>query len=157
MTPWPLLLISLVVAMSPHAVDARSPALHRVGGGKFSWKVGVNFTDWSSHERFFVGDWLYFGFDKHNYSVLEVNRTGYDHCVEKGFIANITRGGRDVFNLTDSRPYFFISGHGFCSQGVKVAVNVLVGDDSAVSSAAGVSPSLIFLFALLYLVLHICS
>lgn len=31
--------------------------LHRVGG-KLGWTPSVNFTEWSSHESFYVNDWL---------------------------------------------------------------------------------------------------
>lgn len=39
-------------------VEGRDPVLHRVGGGKYTWAPNVNFTDWSIHEHFYVGDWL---------------------------------------------------------------------------------------------------
>ncbi|KAI4365260.1 hypothetical protein MLD38_021259 [Melastoma candidum] len=106
-------------------VEARQPVLHRVGGGRNTWVPNINFTDWSSHEQFYVGDWLYFGFDKRVYNVLEVNKTSYEDCVEEGFITNVTRGGRDVFNLTDAKTYYFICGRGYCFQGMKVAVHVV--------------------------------
>ena len=38
--------------------ENRQPVLHRVGGGRFTWKPNVNFTDWAIHEQFYVGDWL---------------------------------------------------------------------------------------------------
>ncbi|BBH05440.1 early nodulin-like protein 20 [Prunus dulcis] len=65
-----------------------------------------------------------FGFDKHIYNVLEVNKTSYDNCIDKDFIYNVTRGGRDVFNLTEANTYFFLSGRGYCFEGMKVAVQV---------------------------------
>ncbi|KAJ6315919.1 hypothetical protein OIU78_019236 [Salix suchowensis] len=68
------------------------------------------------------GDWLYFGFDKTRYNVLEVSKMNYNNCDDKSFITNITRGGRDVFNLTEARPYYFLSGLGYCFEGMKVAV-----------------------------------
>ncbi|KAL4332698.1 hypothetical protein GQ457_07G034230 [Hibiscus cannabinus] len=117
-----LLLLLLVTA---EKTESREPVLHRVGGGRFSWKPNVNFTDWAIHEQFFVGDWLYFGFNRQLYSVLQVNQTSYDNCIEQDFIYNITKGGRDVFNLTRPKPYYFISGRGYCSKGgMKVAIKV---------------------------------
>ncbi|KAM7516748.1 hypothetical protein LguiA_006331 [Lonicera macranthoides] len=101
----------------------REPHLHKVGGTK-GWTQNVNYTEWSLHERFYVGDWLYFVFDKHSYTVLEVNKTNYEMCRELNFIKNITKGGRDVFNLTDARPFYFISGGGYCYHGMKLAINV---------------------------------
>ncbi|KAF5744972.1 lamin-like protein [Tripterygium wilfordii] len=102
--------------------DCRKPVLHRVGGGKYSWAPNFNFSEWASHEEFYVGDWLYFGFDKQRYNVLEVNKTGYDKCIDTNFVMNITRGGRDVFNLTEPKPYYFISGGGYCFKGMKLAI-----------------------------------
>lgn len=55
---------------------------------------------------------------------MEVNKTNYDKCIEKDFITNITRGGRDVFNLTEAKPFYFLSGRGYCFKGMKVAVYV---------------------------------
>uniref|UniRef100_A0A3Q7F919 Phytocyanin domain-containing protein n=1 Tax=Solanum lycopersicum TaxID=4081 RepID=A0A3Q7F919_SOLLC len=68
-----------------------------------------------------VGDFV---FDKHYYSVLEVNQTNYEQCIDSDFISNITRGGRDVFHLTQARPYYFISSGGYCFHGMKLAINV---------------------------------
>lgn len=81
--------------------------------------VNTNFCDVSNFFCF-----LDFGFDKHIYNVLEVNKTSYENCNEKDFIFNITKGGRDVFNLTEAKTYYFLSGRGFCFQGMKVAVFV---------------------------------
>ncbi|KAF5744975.1 lamin-like protein-like [Tripterygium wilfordii] len=99
-------------------------SLHYVGGGKTTWAPNVNLTDWASHhEHFYVGDWLYFGFDKHSYSVLEVNRTSYENCISTDFLKNVTRGGRDVFQMIEAKTYYFIDGRGFCFQGLKVAID----------------------------------
>ncbi|KAE8734435.1 hypothetical protein F3Y22_tig00000764pilonHSYRG00036 [Hibiscus syriacus] len=118
-----LCLVLLMVTVEK--TESREPVLHRVGGGRFSWKPNVNFTDWAIHEQFFVGDWLYFGFNKQLYSVLQVSQTSYDNCIEQDSIKNITKGGRDVFNLTEAKPYYFISGGGYCSKGgMKVAIIV---------------------------------
>ncbi|GKV08264.1 hypothetical protein SLE2022_197170 [Rubroshorea leprosula] len=103
---------------------AQGENIHFVGGGKYNWAPNVNFTEWSSDEHFYVKDWLYFGFDKNMYNVLEVNETSYEKCIDTDFITNITKGGRDVFQLSEVRQYFFISGRGFCFNGLKVAVNV---------------------------------
>ncbi|XP_039042341.1 lamin-like protein [Hibiscus syriacus] len=115
----------VLLMVTVEKTESREPVLHRVGGGRFSWKPNVNFTDWAIHEQFFVGDWLYFGFNKQLYSVLQVNQTSYDNCIEQDSIKNITKGGRDVFNLTEAKPYYFISGGGHCSMGgMKVALIV---------------------------------
>ncbi|CAO2830352.1 unnamed protein product [Amaranthus hypochondriacus] len=106
--------------------EGRVPVLHEVGGDRYGWRVNINFTNWASHQHFYVGDWLYFGFDKTKASVLEVNQTGYRNCIETNFITNITKGGRDVFNLTAARPYYFISGRGYCKRGIKLSITVQI-------------------------------
>ncbi|XP_044468833.1 lamin-like protein [Mangifera indica] len=100
-----------------------SSNLHRVGD-KMGWAPNVNFSEWSSRERFFTGDWLLFNFDKNMYNVLEVNKTSYNGCNDQNFITNITKGGRDVYQLQEPRPYYFLSGRGFCWGGMKLAVMV---------------------------------
>ncbi|WRX31964.1 Phytocyanin domain - like 10 [Theobroma cacao] len=120
-----IILAFLVLQMvSVLITECRQPVLHRVGGGRFTWKPNVNFTKWAIHEQFYVGDWLYFGFNKQLYTVLQVNETCYDNCIDKDFIKNITKGGRDVVNLTEAKPYYFISGRGHCFEGMKVAIFV---------------------------------
>ncbi|XP_057953431.1 early nodulin-like protein 20 [Malania oleifera] len=107
-------------------VECRKPSLHRVGGQREGWKPNVNYTNWTTHETFYVGDWLYFGFDKRYFNVLEVNHTCYETCTDRDFIKNVTRGGRDVFNLTEPKPYYFICGGAqFCFNGMKLAVHVV--------------------------------
>ncbi|TYH16321.1 hypothetical protein ES288_A05G108100v1 [Gossypium darwinii] len=98
--------------------ESRESVLHRVGGGRYSWKPNVNFTGWAIHE------YVNFGFNKQSYSVLQVNETSYPNCIEENFINNITKGGRDVFNLTMPKLYYFISGRGYCFKRMKVAIFV---------------------------------
>nr|GEZ58599.1 lamin-like protein [Tanacetum cinerariifolium] len=60
------------------------------------------------------------------YNVLEVNETSYTSCNENGFISNLTRGaGRDVFELKNPKPYYFLASGGYCYNGMKLAVNVV--------------------------------
>lgn len=82
-----------------------------------------------------------FGFDKQLISVLEVNQTGYKNCIESNYLTNITRGGRDVFNLTVAKPYYFISGRGYCNRGIKLAITVhdAPPDSSPPSSSESIS------------------
>lgn len=157
-----LKMVAVMVIMKLLCAECRDPVLHRVGGGRYGWNPETNFTEWSIHEHFYVGDWLCklpfsfifsitnmifhylrkvfeatflyyffpflvdsdFGFDKKTHSVLEVNRSSYEKCIDKGFISNITRGGRDVFNLTEAKTYYFLDGRGFCIKGMKVSVLV---------------------------------
>ncbi|AES74792.2 putative cupredoxin [Medicago truncatula] len=120
-----LLMVSVVLgvlSLWPMVVMG-GPKLHKVGGSK-GWKENVNYTTWSSQEHVYVGDWLKFVFDKRYYNVLEVNKTGYDYCIDMTFIRNLTRGGRDVVQLTEAKTYYFITGGGYCFHGMKVAVDV---------------------------------
>lgn len=63
-------------------------------------------------------------FDKHYYNVLEVTKSNYERCNDGEFVKNVTRGGRDVYNLTEVRSYYFLSGGGYCFGGMKVAIHV---------------------------------
>ncbi|KAI3500713.1 hypothetical protein L1887_36538 [Cichorium endivia] len=123
---WPttVLVVAAAAAMLT-CVMCRSPVRHLVGG-KEMWIPNHNYTDWSHQETFYVGDWLYFVYDKHMYNVLQVNETSYDNCTEQGFLFNITRGaGRDVFELTQPKTYYFLASGGYCYNGMKVAINVV--------------------------------
>lgn len=65
-------------------------------------------------------------YDKYLFNVLEVNETSYKNCNDRGFIFNITRGaGRDLFELTQPKPYYFLASGGYCYNGMKVTVNVV--------------------------------
>ncbi|KAK4275830.1 hypothetical protein QN277_018849 [Acacia crassicarpa] len=118
-------MVWIIVLVTTMTIKMAEAEVHYVGGGKDNWAPNVNFSEWSIHEHFYVGDWLYFGYDKNTYNVLEVNKTSYEKCIETDFISNITRGGRDVFELTEPRLYYFLSGRGFCWQGMKVAIKVV--------------------------------
>ncbi|KAK1359541.1 Phytocyanin domain-containing protein [Heracleum sosnowskyi] len=138
---WTVMIAAAVMLTA--VADGRETVLHRVGG-KFGWTYNaVNYTEWSLNEtpRFYVGDWLQFAYDKHRYNVLEVNQTGYEQCRDQGFIKNITRGGgKDVFNLTEAKTYYFLSGGGYCYQGMKLFVDVVDYSRLAPAPTPGNSP-----------------
>ncbi|KAL4367864.1 hypothetical protein GQ457_05G017280 [Hibiscus cannabinus] len=151
----------VVMVVSVVSIKLSVATLHRVGNSH-GWSPNVNYSEWSDHDRFYVGDWLrmlspsfsffffnlliliilytlydsskiniiiftgiaLFNFDKRYFNVLEVNQTSYENCNDQGFIKNITRGGRDVIELTEARPYYFLSSGGYCYNGMKVAVDV---------------------------------
>ncbi|MBA0665936.1 hypothetical protein Goklo_002403, partial [Gossypium klotzschianum] len=79
----------MLMAILMVSMESSMAALHRVGG-KLGWNPNVNYSEWSDHERFYVGDWLLFNFDKRYFNVLEVNETSYDNCNDQGFVKNIT-------------------------------------------------------------------
>lgn len=66
-----------------------------------------------------------FGFDRTRHNILQVNKSSYEQCIDNDFIFNVTRGGRDVFQLLQPKPYYFICGRGYCLKGMKLSVNVL--------------------------------
>ncbi|XP_058745118.1 early nodulin-like protein 20 [Vicia villosa] len=124
---------------------------HDVGGNKFGWVPGGNLTQWSLNEHFLVGEWLYFGYDRHSFNVLEVNQTSYEKCIDTGFIKNISTGaGRDVFQLTEAKTYYFLSGGGYCWEGVKLAVDVLDHLPPAPAPAPNGSSSISSTFQIYY-------
>ncbi|XP_054790857.1 mavicyanin-like [Prosopis cineraria] len=142
MQNWRLTVMSRVVAMVaavlPIMAAMGDPVLHKVGGSRGWISHDVNYTEWSAQEQFILGDWLLFSFDKRYFNVLEVNETSYENCRDVGFLKNLTRGGRDVVQLTEARTYYYISSGGYCFQGMKVAVAVQHGRREA---APAPSPS----------------
>ena len=58
---------------------------------------------------------------------------------EQGFINNITRVGRYVLQLTEARPYYFLSSGGYCYtyHGMRAAVYV----ETSLTPATNGSPS----------------
>ncbi|QHO17230.1 Lamin-like protein [Arachis hypogaea] len=119
--------VAAVVAVTAMVVMGED--LHRVGGSK-GWRPDVNYSDWFAHEKtVYVGDWLIFYFDKRYYNVLEVNKTSYEKCIDRDFIKNVTRGGRDVVHLTEPRAYYFLSSGGYCFHQMRVAINVVAKDE----------------------------
>ncbi|CAN8247028.1 unnamed protein product [Cochlearia groenlandica] len=119
---WALVYVTITIMLK--MIEAE-PTLHRVGGGQYTWNSDVNFSSWSDHQRFYSGDWLFFGFDRTRHNILQVNKSSYENCIDTDFIFNITRGGRDVFQLLQPKPYYFICGKGYCLKGMKLQVNVL--------------------------------
>ncbi|OWM72913.1 hypothetical protein CDL15_Pgr016545 [Punica granatum] len=56
---WANLMVVVIISLSEmEGVRGRNPVLHRVGGGRYTWAPNINFTQWASHEVFYVGDWL---------------------------------------------------------------------------------------------------
>lgn len=96
-------------------------------------------------------------FNKAQYDVLEVNETVYESCnSQAGFIYNVTRGGRDVFQLTQPRTYYFLCSRGYCWGGMKLGVPVQKPQSlapapaTAKSAASGPRHSLLMLLALAF-------
>ncbi|PIA57771.1 hypothetical protein AQUCO_00600476v1 [Aquilegia coerulea] len=102
--------------------------LHKLGGNRYQgWKSNYNYTQWSMNEHFIVGDWLYFGYERNLFNVLQVSQTAYENCITENPIKNVTGGaGRDVFQLVAPITYYFTSSGGnYCQNGMKVAIPVV--------------------------------
>ncbi|ESW23271.1 hypothetical protein PHAVU_004G032800 [Phaseolus vulgaris] len=115
-----LLLAFSLLLMLPEA----SATKFTVGDNRF-WNPNINYTEWAKGKHFYLGDWLYFVYDRNQANVLEVNKTEYETCNSDHPLQNWTRGaGRDVVPLNVTKTYYIISGKGFCFSGMKVAVHV---------------------------------
>ncbi|KAK3413432.1 hypothetical protein EUGRSUZ_I01995 [Eucalyptus grandis] len=121
-------LVGVAVALWLAAVMLPEVAAVRILVGKGmgdAWTTNVNYTVWAQGWHFYNGDWLFFVYDRNQLSVLEVNETDYESCNSNHPLVNWTTGkGRDVVPLNVTRPYYFISGNGFCFGGAKLAINV---------------------------------
>ncbi|GAB4827323.1 hypothetical protein Ancab_034210 [Ancistrocladus abbreviatus] len=134
-------MVAVVLGMLTFAVKWESHVV--IVGGKDGWTQGINYTIWAADQSFYVGDWLLFRFDKYLYDVLEVNETSYGNCTGQEFITNITKGGRDFFQLTEARPYYFICSKGYCYGGMKFTVNATepISSPGPTPNSNGVDPT----------------
>ncbi|XP_030491926.2 early nodulin-like protein 19 [Cannabis sativa] len=112
-----IVLISAVSTLPPiFATD------HIVGANK-GWNPGLNYTLWAKNHTFYVGDFISFRYQKNQYNVFEVNKTGYDNCTIEGAVGNWS-SGKDFILLKEAKRYYFICGNGQCFSGMKVSVVV---------------------------------
>lgn len=75
-----------------------------------------------------------FGYERSLYNVLQVSQSDYEKCISDNPIKNVTGGaGRDVFHLVQPITYYFLSGKGWCSHGMKVAIPVVAGPTSTIA------------------------
>ncbi|KAK9141505.1 hypothetical protein Syun_010905 [Stephania yunnanensis] len=111
-----LLLLSICASTVTLATD------HIVGANR-GWNPGINYTLWANNHTFYVGDLISFRYQKMQYNVFEVNRTGYDNCTTEGAVGNWS-SGKDFIPLDKAKRYYFICGNGGCFSGMKVSVAV---------------------------------
>ncbi|KAL0463986.1 UNVERIFIED_CONTAM: Lamin-like protein [Sesamum latifolium] len=95
---------------------------HIVGANK-GWNPGINYTLWANNQTFYVGDLISFRYQKTQYNVFRVNKTGYDNCTTEGATGNWS-SGKDFILLDKAKRYYFICGNGGCFSGMKVSVLV---------------------------------
>ncbi|KAL7612340.1 hypothetical protein Lser_V15G07645 [Lactuca serriola] len=116
-----VLFCAVVMVMLPDVSAKRF-----IVGGNMGWTSNVNYTLWAGNQTFYLGDWLYFVYDRNQNDVLEVNKTNYETCNAEHPLHNYTTGaGRDVVPLNVTRDYYFISSKGFCYGGMKLHVHVI--------------------------------
>lgn len=70
-----------------------------------------------------------------------MNKTSYENCIDRDFIKNVTRGGRDVVQLTEARTYYYLSSGGYCFHQMRVAINVVEEQQNRAVIAAAPAPS----------------
>ncbi|MCL7047850.1 hypothetical protein MKW94_029005 [Papaver nudicaule] len=81
-------------------------------GGVNGWTVTSNpdeHNQWAQTRRFQKGDTLLFVYKQSQDSVLQVSKEDYDNCNTGSPIAKF-EDGNTSFNLSQSGPYYFISG-----------------------------------------------
>ncbi|CAH2045240.1 unnamed protein product [Thlaspi arvense] len=116
-------------------------AAQHVMGGSQGWEQSVDFDSWSSDQSFKVGDQLVFKYSG-LHSVVELgSETAYKSC-DLGTPVNSLSSGNDVVKLSKTGTRYFACGTpGHCEQGMKVKVNVVSSDSTAVSSPGAGSSS----------------
>ncbi|KAK1413137.1 hypothetical protein QVD17_34904 [Tagetes erecta] len=132
------LLLIAAVATTVTATD------HIVGANR-GWNPGINYTLWAKNHTFYVGDFISFRYQKTQYNVIQVNKTGYDNCTLAGVVGNWS-SGKDFILLNKSQRYYFICGTGGCFNGMKVTIRVhklpsppAADSEHSGSSVAGIS------------------
>ncbi|KAI3500714.1 hypothetical protein L1887_36539 [Cichorium endivia] len=94
-------------------------------GGSMGWTSNVNYTLWAGNQTFYLGDWLFFVYDRNQNDILEVNKTNYETCNAEHPVHNYTTGaGRDVVELNVTHDRYFISSKGSCYGGMKLHVHL---------------------------------
>ncbi|KAG2264234.1 hypothetical protein Bca4012_013846 [Brassica carinata] len=122
------------------AVKTTLAAQHEIGG-KQGWDQSVDFDSWSSDKSFKVGDQLVFKYSS-LHSVVELgSETAYKSC-DLGTPVNSLSSGNDVVKLSKTGTRYFACGTpGHCQSGMKVKVNVVSADSTAVPSPGSDSSS----------------
>ncbi|ERN07036.1 lamin-like protein [Amborella trichopoda] len=113
----------LFVAIVIFAVALPANATDHIVGDNHGWNPGINYTLWAGNHTFFVGDLISFRYQRNQYNVYMVNKTGYDNCTLEGALGNWS-SGKDFIELNESKRYYFICGNGLCFGGMKVTVFV---------------------------------
>ncbi|KAG2283685.1 hypothetical protein Bca52824_054905 [Brassica carinata] len=132
--------IAILVFAGLMAVKSTLAAQHVMGGSQ-GWEESVDFDSWSSDQSFKVGDQLVFKYSG-LHSVVELgSETAYKSC-DLGTPVNSLSSGNDVVKLSKTGTRYFACGTpGHCEQGMKVKVNIVSSDSTAVPSPGSGSSS----------------
>nr|CAB3485307.1 unnamed protein product [Digitaria exilis] len=126
--PLAILLITAVVPAS---------AKDYTVGDSSGWKPGVDYTAWAKGKSFNVGDTLSFQYAA-AHSVLEVSAADHSACSASNPLRTHEGGQSTTVPLTKPGTRYFICGAaGHCAAGMKLAVSVSGGGDSAATSSSG--------------------
>ncbi|GJV09461.1 lamin-like protein [Tanacetum coccineum] len=113
--------LATLLVMLPETVSAKRFTV----GGSMGWVPNFNYTLWAANQTFYLGDWLFFVYDRNQQDILEVNKTNYETCNAEHPVHNYTTGaGRDVVELNVTHDRYFISSKGSCYGGMKLHVHL---------------------------------
>ncbi|EYU24591.1 hypothetical protein ABFS82_04G111600 [Erythranthe guttata] len=132
-------ILHLIAAVLILILSSAAATDHIVGANR-GWNPGMNYTLWANNHTFYVGDLISFRYQKTQYNVFEVNKTGYDNCTTEGNTGNWS-SGKDFILLDLAKRYYFICGTGGCSNGMKVSVVVHPLPPPPASSSKGAEHS----------------
>ncbi|KAL3528985.1 hypothetical protein ACH5RR_008307 [Cinchona calisaya] len=119
----PLLHLITTINLLLLFLTATVSATDHIVGANQGWNPGINYTLWSNNQTFYVGDLISFRYQKTQYNVFEVNKTGYENCTIDSAVGNWS-SGKDFIPLNKAKRYYFICGTGGCPNGMKVSVIV---------------------------------
>ncbi|KAJ4958077.1 hypothetical protein NE237_025188 [Protea cynaroides] len=119
------ILVAGVLSMNPQVADASNE--FKVGENGVWQEPNANdtqiYNQWAAHNRFRVGDSLYFEYKED--SVLVVDKWGYFHCNSSKPISTFN-DGKTLIKLDRPELFYFISGaQKHCKNGQRMIINVL--------------------------------
>ncbi|CAL5425535.1 unnamed protein product [Camellia sinensis] len=115
-----MMMMMMVVVMKRLGMTESQSSRHMV-----EWSPNVNYTDWSIHHHFYLGDSLYFVSNNSNYKVLEVSKTNYKNCIT-GEKKMKKSNELEIVKLMEARPYYFITAKDYCIHGMKLSLSVQI-------------------------------
>ncbi|KAG6423306.1 hypothetical protein SASPL_113699 [Salvia splendens] len=139
-----------VVVISPAATQRPTPdqpVSHFVGDGD-GWNTGVNYVKWSKDQIFYVGDSLVFKFWAITHAVDEVRANDYKNCNTDNIISSDQTSPTNFSLVIPGIRYFICPKSDHCSQGMKLAINVVDANTTKGSAAARVGGGKSFMLAL---------